>query len=139
MKDKPQSKQPLALSPMPTPRVEIINLIDVTITLIAFFLLTTVFGEQQREIAINLPHSETAEIKSAETEILLELDQAGTIYFEGVSVSPDRLVKRLKLMPVESVVTIRGDRQVPFQAVISLLDLLQEHGLTKISFQVQGD
>ena len=51
-------KKPLDLSKLPGPKVEIINLIDVLITLVAFFLLTTVFADQLDQLQVNLPQVE---------------------------------------------------------------------------------
>lgn len=128
--------RPISLKPLPPARVEIINLIDVMITLIAFFMLTTVFAQEQSRLKIMLPQSKQAESAAVPSQLLLEIDEESRLYVNGSIISPAGLKKLLQQTSPETVVAIRGDQAVTYQALIDLLDLLKQNHFTKLSFEV---
>ncbi|MGE5606736.1 MAG: ExbD/TolR family protein [Bacteroidota bacterium] len=128
---------PINLKPLPPARVEIINLIDVMITLIAFFMLTTVFAQEQSRLQIMLPQSKQAESAAVPSQLLLEMDEESRIYVNGSIVSPAGLKRILQQTSPDTVVAIRGDQAVTYQALIDLLDLLKQYHFTKLSFEVK--
>lgn len=129
--------RPISLKPLPPARVEIINLIDVMITLVAFFMLTTVFVQDQSRLKIMLPQSRQAETEAVPSQLLLEIDAESRIYVNGSLVSSGGLKRILQQTSPDTVVAIRGDQAVTYQAIIDLLDLLKEYHFTKLSFEVK--
>lgn len=128
--------RPISLKPLPAARVEIINLIDVMITLIAFFMLTTVFAQEQSRLKIMLPQSKQAESAAVTSKLLLEIDGESQIYVNGSIISPAGLKRLLQQTSPETVVAIRGDQAATYQTLIDLLDLLKQYHFTKLSFEV---
>lgn len=129
--------RPISLKPLPPARVEIINLIDVMITLIAFFMLTTVFAQEQSGLKIMLPQSKQAESTAVPSQLLLEIDRESQLYVNGSLVSPAGLKRILQHTSPDTVVAIRGDQAVTYQDLIDLLDLLKQYHFTKLSFEVK--
>lgn len=129
--------RPISLKPLPPVRVEIINLIDVMITLVAFFMLTTVFAQEQNRLKIMLPQSKQAETEAVPSQLLLEIDADSQIYVNGSVVSPTGLKRILQQTSPDTVVAIRGDQAVTYQTLIDLLDLLKQYHFTKLSFEVK--
>lgn len=129
----------ISLKPLPPAKVEIINLIDVLITLIAFFMLTTVFAQEQNRLKIKLPLSKQAESAVVSSKLLLEIDSEARVYANGAITSPAGLKRLLQQMSPETVVAIRGDQAVTYQTIISLLDLLKQYHFTKLNFEVKED
>lgn len=129
--------RPISLKPLPPPRVEIINLIDVMITLVAFFMLTTVFVQDQSRLKIMLPQSKQAETEAAPSQLLLEIDAESRIYVNGSVVSAAGLKRILQQTSPDTVVALRGDQAVTYQTLINLLDLLKQYHFTKLSFEVK--
>lgn len=136
MEKQRSGRGPISLKPLPAARVEIINLIDVMITLIAFFMLTTVFAQEQSRLKIMLPQSKQAESAAVTTKLLLEIDGESQIYVNGSIISPAGLKRLLQQTSPETVVAIRGDQAVTYQVLIDLLDLLKQYHFTKLSFEV---
>ena len=137
MEKQRSGRRPISLKPLPPARVELINLIDVMITLIAFFMLTTVFAREQSRLQIMLPQSKQAETAAVPSKLLLEIDAESRIYVNGSLVSPAGLKKLLQQTSPDTVVAIRGDQAVTYQTLIDLLDLLKQYHFTKLSFEVK--
>lgn len=130
------SKIPIKLKTMPVARVEIINLIDVLITLIAFFMLTAVFANNQRQIPIKLPSATHSEVLNPSEKIHLEMTKEQTLFFEGNSIRRNDLRELLKNYSGETVVIIKADKECKYQWIIEIMDELKKTGLKKISFEV---
>ncbi len=124
----------IKLATLPAPKVELINLIDVLITLIAFFLLTTVFNQQTNKLEINLPLTHSQSQPSITKQVELQLDQDGKIFYQGTALKLNELKKQLQLLTPETALLIKADRACPFQPLVDLLELLKNIGLNKIAF-----
>ncbi|HBK69994.1 MAG TPA: hypothetical protein DDZ91_15255 [Firmicutes bacterium] len=134
------SKKQISLRPLPQPRVEIINLIDVLITLIAFFMLTTVFAEQHRRLELELPvvqHTESIVTLPEHDFLLLELEQSGLIYYQGSQVSVLALSEILRLEDPLTPILVRADRDCRYEAVVRIIDLLTDAGLRRLALEVK--
>ncbi|HHU50565.1 MAG TPA: biopolymer transporter ExbD [Firmicutes bacterium] len=132
-------KKPLDLSKLPGPKVEIINLIDVLITLVAFFLLTTVFADQLDQLQVNLPQVEAGVTHPVSTGILIEMDKKNNIYLNepGQHVSKEELIRFLqKNAGRDLTVTIQADKDCNYEEVIRLLDLVRRCGYSRAALEV---
>ena len=133
-------KKPLDLSKLPGPKVEIINLIDVLITLVAFFLLTTVFADQLDQLQVNLPQVEAGVTHPVSTGILIEMDKKNNIYLNepGQHVSKEELIRFLqKNAGRDLTVTIQADKDCNYEEVIRLLDLVRQCGYSRAALEVR--
>lgn len=133
--------EPIKLPPLPPAKLEIINLIDVLITLIAFFLLTTVFAEKSHRLNIKLPvasHSASAVVPEKEAaKIEIGIDKENRVYYEGNHIDDDELLKRLRIQNRESVVVIRADRDCRYGRVVKVLDVVKGCRLSKVALEVR--
>lgn len=130
--------QPIRLEPLPQAKVEIINLIDVLITLVAFFMMTTVFAQDRQELGIELPQAkQTQTVKPALPKIILELDKDNQWFVKGRPVSERELSALLQQQPAQTAVLIRADRSSRYGRIIRLMDLIRQTGLTRVGFEVK--
>lgn len=129
--------RPIQLKPLPPAKVEIINLIDVLITLIAFFMLTTVFADNQNRLRVDLPHSKHVSSEREQSRLTLEIRSDESIWVNGNPVASDQLEETLRQTAPGTVVAIRGDRNVSYQMMVHLLDLLNENHLSRVCFEVK--
>ena len=133
--------EPIKLPPLPPARLEIINLIDVLITLIAFFMLTAVFAKESHRLNIKLPvapHSASAAMPKQEAaKIEIGVDKENRIFYEGNPVHEDELLKRLRTQNRESVVVIRADRDCSYGRVVKVLDVVKNCRLSKVALEVR--
>lgn len=135
------NKQPLPFRPLFKPRVEIINLIDVMITLVAFFMLTTVFAGPQQRLELELPVVQTGEHSPSLPEdefLLLELDQNGKLSFQGSLVLLSSLPTVLQEENPAQPVLFRADRACSYEMVVRIIDLLKATGLSRLALEVKA-
>jgi biopolymer transport protein ExbD len=131
-------KQPIKLEPLPQAKVEIINLIDVLITLVAFFLLTTVFARDRQELGIELPRAEqTQTVKTSLPKIIIELDKDNQWLIKGRPVAERELFAILQQQPAQTAVLIRADRSSRYGRIIRVMDLIKQTGLSRVGFEVK--
>lgn len=111
-------------------------MIDVVFLLLIFFMVATTFVEREKEMGIDLPTAQSGEEASFEAEeIVINLLKEGRIKLNGEEVSADRLDQLLAnaaAVNPETPVTIRGDREVVLQRVVSVMDSCRIAGLTDI-------
>ena len=103
-------------------------LIDVVFLLLIFFLVATRFAQDDRELPVQLPSAASAMPMTVEpTELVINVDAAGQYMILGQRMTLDKVELTLKRAvsdnPVNQMVIIRGDRNVAFQAVVSVMDL----------------
>ena len=134
-------KKPIDLPKMPAPRVEIINLIDVLITLIAFFLLTTVFAEYRDHLQVDLPQVEQiATSHKIQEGLVIGLDEDNNIFLNQQSriVTKEELIGFLSIEATHNpVVTIQADKDCSYDQVIRLLELVQGCGIESAALDVR--
>ena len=117
-------------------------LIDVVFLLLIFFLVATQFAQDDEQLPIQLPTASNALPMTLEPEeLVISVGEDGTYVAQG---------KRLAIRDIENVVRqavadnpqrqtviIRGDRRVPFQHVVALLDLM--HRLRVPSYRIAAE
>jgi len=111
-------------------------LVDVMLVLLIIFLIT--IPVVVTSIPIELP-KEKNEIRETKPEnIVLSVDQAGTIYWNDLRIaSTDALIDRLKKIAVlvpQPEVQIRGDGRAQYAGVGRIIYAVQRAGIAKVGF-----
>jgi biopolymer transport protein TolR len=111
---------------------------DVVLVLLIIFMVATPILIQAG-LKVNLPKASTADIHS-QNNIVITIDMAGNVYLDNdkVQLSGLRsgLVAALKKKP-DAPVVIMGDREVRYDLVIQVLDLVRASGVSKLSLGVE--
>ncbi|MEM8835035.1 MAG: biopolymer transporter ExbD [Planctomycetota bacterium] len=115
------------------PTIEMTPLIDMVFLLLIFFLVATTFQQSERELQIALPEAEAAgPISSAMREIIVNVTGSGEIIVGGRQMS----LEELRAMVTDAVdsnpeqkVSVRGDKDVAYSAVASVLDVCKAAGI----------
>ncbi|OGF64055.1 MAG: hypothetical protein A2Y62_15445 [Candidatus Fischerbacteria bacterium RBG_13_37_8] len=110
-------------------RIDISPLIDVVLSLVIFFILSTTFI-QRHGLKLDLPKSKTGDI-SQEAKIMINVDRQGGIYLDKIKVQDDELrgvlEDRLKQVTDKKVI-IRADEKVDYGRVVKVMDIIKESG-----------
>ena len=108
--------------------INVISLIDVLLTLLMFFVLTTTFV-QQANMKVSLPEASAQPSASAPDTLIVGIDRQGR-YYIGNSEVPGAGAQALKQALERSVgerrdmpVLLRADGMTPNQAVVSAMDV----------------
>jgi biopolymer transport protein ExbD len=120
------------------PDINLTSLIDVVFLLLIFFMVTTTF-ERQSRIHIDLPEASTDPVAQEEKPMEIIVDAQGRYYIgdqQVINSEPKTLKAAISkaLGGREGIpVTVRADAKTPNQAVITVLDVTSQLGLTHIS------
>ena len=126
--------------------VELINLtplLDVVFNLIIFFMVTTQFVQDERDLKIKLPNAESAQTASAAPQtIIINVRQDGRFLIAEKSLDRDELKKTLqqaKRQHADTRVVLRVDRETPFRHPVVVFDICKGLGLDTSLATIDGE
>jgi len=103
------------------------------------FMITTPLLEQT--IEVNLPvEAPKSQSEQREDFQAVSIDPSGRYYWGDELVSQQQLADRLDLMsvdPAPPVLSIRADSTLPYQRVITVIDMIKQRKLSKISLDTK--
>jgi biopolymer transport protein ExbD len=113
--------------------IDLTPIIDMVFLLLIFFLVATTFQQTEREMKIALPAASSAgPISAALRELVINVDDGGRIYVSGRQIE----AQELRVMVSEAIaanpnqkVTVRGDRNTPYSAIVAVLDICKRSGI----------
>lgn len=114
--------------------LSITPLIDVVFLLLIFFLVSTRFAEEERQIEIELPTASQALPLTAEPrELFININREGQYFIDGqfrhVEVVEELLKQAVANNPLTQTVVIRADKRAPWEPVLTALDLCKKTGI----------
>jgi biopolymer transport protein ExbD len=114
--------------------LSIAPLIDVVFLLLIFFLVTSRFEKQEREMDLELPEaSQSVPITETPSEIVVNLGADGQLVIDGSVRGLDELEQILSQAavnnPLTQTVLIRSDRRAPVGSFIGVIDVCKKLGL----------
>ncbi len=126
--DQPEARRSLPLAPM----------LDILFLLLVFFVTTSTFQAEERQMDVMLPTAETAPRADASpTQIVINVLDDGSIQVGPSTYTIDALGRLLGQLvddfPNEQVV-IRGDQDVKYQRIIRVMDTARAAGIRSIYF-----
>ena len=119
--------------------INVTPLIDLAFALLIIFMITTPLLEQT--IEVNLP-VEAAKSQPEDREDFqsVSINQAGLYFWGEEQVSQQQLGDLLDTMamdPDPPVLSIRADSGLPYQKVITVIDMIKQRNLSKISLDTK--
>lgn len=122
--------------------INVVPYIDVMLVLLIIFMITTPLLEQGVEV--DLPQARGQSVQQEQqTPITVTVDRDGNFYFDARNYrsEKDRPEAPARLMALtqaalertpQAPVVVRGDKDVPYRAVIEAMSLLQQAGAPKV-------
>ena len=120
--------------------INVTPLIDLAFALLIIFMITAPLLEQS--IDINLP-KESVRAQSNRDAVVqqISIDAEGRYFWGSEAVTVERLDQLLAVEGAAAdpaVLEVRADASLPYQAVVTLIDLIKKHKLSKISLETRG-
>jgi biopolymer transport protein TolR len=120
--------------------INVTPLVDVMLVLLILFMITAPMLQQG--VAVDLPDAEARNIPQKQTEpVVLSLRKDGLVYIGKEPVQAPRVAERLRAVlrgRTEEPVYLRGDQEVPYGKVISLLDSLERAGIVHVNLVTES-
>jgi biopolymer transport protein ExbD len=121
------------------PRIEMIPLIDLMFLILVSFVYGVFFMSVHRGVPVALPLSSTAKIEKQLT-LALSIQAGGTVFLDKEPMTLESLAETLKLKAMENKETgvlLFADRDLPYQKLYTVLDLIRAAGLSQVSLQAE--
>lgn len=120
--------------------VNMAPLIDVVFNLLIFFLLGSTILNEERELELTLPNvAEAAPLTEAPDDITVNVLPDGAIKIGGETLESDELLRRLVAAREnypDQAVAVRGDADVRYQAVASVIAVCRKAGIKQLDVLV---
>lgn len=120
------------------PEIGLVPLIDVVLTLIIFFVVTTTFQDRSA-MRVELPQATAQTADAPKDPLLVVIDEQGRYFVGGSEVikrdvdSVREAIGQVAGDDRERPVTLRADARTPHQAVITAMDAIGQLGFTRLS------
>ena len=118
--------------------INVISLIDVMLTLLMFFVLTTTFV-QHSQMKVTLPEAASADQAEQREPLTIVIDRDGRYFIDNNEVLNPGLdtlseaIRRVAGDDRDRPVSLRADAMTPHQAVVTAMDALGRLGFTRLS------
>jgi len=122
--------------------INVTPLIDLAFALLIIFMITTPLLEQS--ISLDLPDESQKVQAGNETPRFqtVSLNAQGAYFWGELQVTESKLSELLGDLATQAnppVLHLRADQNLPYQKVITLIDLIQSNNLTRISLDTEVD
>jgi biopolymer transport protein ExbD len=121
---------------MPMAEINIIPLVDITLVLLIIFMATTAFVKEAG-LNMKLPAAKTTDMSSTENKDLsVALSRDGSIYLDGKPSSEAAIQSAMLAAAArnpETRVVIKGDENIEYKRVVSVMDMARQAGLPKVA------
>ena len=108
-----------------TPAINIINLIDVLVVLLIFYIATTVFKKSEPKINIVVPPSTRAKTTTDALPSIIYVTSDSKIFLDDAPVEPEKLGDLLKTRLAANPafkVAMKADKNAPFGVITKVMD-----------------
>ncbi len=117
-------------------------LIDLAFSLLIIFMITTPVIEQYNRVNLPDQSSTSNQPPPAVEDKYITIDAAGAFFWGKEQVALPELENRLDQISNSAgpspTIHIRGDKTLPYQRVIDVVNLLKERNLTKLSLDTRA-
>ncbi len=114
-------------------------LIDVVFILLIFFIVSSVFKKEELALMLDLPASSAKEAKIEKKQINIELSSKKLAFLGKELTFKELDLKLKKVQDKKKPIIVRIDKQVPYERVVKMLDLLQKHSLNNLALITKED
>jgi len=114
-------------------------LIDVVFILLIFFMVSSVFKKEDLALNLSLPTSDATKLEVEIKSINIELG-IKKMAFNGVEINFKSLEERLsKIAKKDKPIIVRIDKNVTYQRIVKMLNLLQKYSLNNLALVTKKD
>lgn len=119
----------------PDPVINVINMVDVFLTLLIFFMMTTTFTSNYG-LKIHLPKSGIKSVTESKKPVTIYITKGGRIFYKKKQLSLKQLslfLKNLKVNGGNPTIIIKADKKSTAADIVSVMGLSVERGFYKIA------
>ena len=121
-------------------RIEVIPLIDVIFFLLATFILFTLSLNKSNGLKVDLPASQTAEVRDPAGAVTITVTAEGTLAWNQDPITLNEFLDRLRAYKSTSdnpKILINGDKNSYFSQAIYVFDEVRKIGINKVLIETR--
>ncbi len=125
-------------APQPMHEINVTPLVDVMLVLLVVFIIAAPL--LTHKVKLNLPKATAQPSTALQKPLVLSLTKDTQLYLDGKPTSHEALQIRLRELVAANTpptVELRADGELAYQHVVRLMALVQNAGVTKLSFITQ--
>lgn len=111
--------------------MDLTPLIDVVFLLLIFFIVTSEFKKNESILNLSLPNSASTQKVLDKKDIQIEISKEEVAY-KSEKITFEELKTKLTLVKKDSSITVKIDKEVKYERVVKLLDILNELQLSNL-------
>mgnify|MGYP006430007027 CR=1 FL=1 len=121
-----------------TTTFDLTPLIDVVFLMLIFFMVSTVFKKDELALLLNLPEIGESSENQKNLSLIIELGH-NRVAVSGKKTTLNKLKENLKdVQNKKDPLEIRIDKDVPYERVMKLFDILKKEGLNNFSLSADS-
>ena len=120
--------------------INVTPLIDLAFALLIIFMITAPLLEQSIDLDLPIESADLMSGLDQDRHQSISLNAQGVIFWSEEIVDELQLKTRLRELgknPLPPTIHLRADRNLPYQRVITVIDLIKENRLTRISLDTE--
>lgn len=121
--------------------INIVPMIDIIFSILAYFIISTLYLTKSEGLPVNLPGATTAQ-QQPSTEITVTVDEAGAVFLNENPIEIAALqagVSNLMTAPAETLVIINADESVSHGVVVTVMDELRQIEGARLAIATQKE
>ncbi|TAF56791.1 MAG: biopolymer transporter ExbD [Oscillatoriales cyanobacterium] len=122
-------------------QINIVSMIDVIFTILAFFIISSLFLSRNEGLPVNLPQADRAEIQEA-TPVAITVTADSTIWVGNTVVDLDALqteVRRATELADTDLVVLNADASIRHGLAIAIIDRLRSLDHVRLAIATQSE
>ncbi|HTN74122.1 MAG TPA: biopolymer transporter ExbD [Pirellulaceae bacterium] len=124
--------------------IDFTPMIDMVFNLLIFFMVTTEFAKEDRELTVKLPSaSEARPLTAQPQDVFININDKGEFYVNRKFMAIDDVEAYLRQKvtdnPANLSVKINADGRVSFQPVVAAMNVCNKAGVRDYSVVTQGE
>lgn len=120
-------------------QINLVPMIDVIFSILAFFILSTLFLTRSEGLPVNLPQASTAHPQS-QTRIVVTIEPDGSMFLNDKSTELDDLAAGVRQLIAENqqgLVIVNADETVSHGRVVTVMDRLRRVEQVRLAIATQ--
>jgi biopolymer transport protein ExbD len=110
-------------------QINILPMIDVTFSLLTFFIMSSLFLTRSQGLPVNLPSAATTQQSRTPQKITVSVDDKGTISLNRQPIAVDNLTEQVRTLVnnnPDALVVINADRKVEHGLIVTIMDRVRK-------------
>lgn len=126
------------------PQVNLVPMLDVLMTVLTFFIVTSMVLIMQLSVDVQLPGKgdNTTQQGATPEPLVVELKPQEQIILGNQAVSKEQLVQQMQAYLAQNtkgVVLLQADSNLPYEQVVQLLGEMRDIGGDRVSLAIEGE